>query len=123
MRGSVHMSEKVQVTIEQGNRREEATVQASFNVGEIYPHERDGKRVVTMRMYCDGTMEALKASIQNTAREDMPEEFDTALEEYCRMWLMKVLGLEHYPLQYKEDGTISGFSGEYEIVEEDKPSA
>lgn len=117
------MSEKIQVSVEQGKRYEEASIQASFNVGEIYPHDRDGKKVMTMRMYCGGTMDMLKESIKNTARENMDSEFDGALEEYCRMWLMQHLGLEHYPLQYNEDGSISGFKDEYELVKEEKPSA
>jgi hypothetical protein len=63
-------------------------------------------------------MKGLEASIENQAKNG--EDIGDTLEQYCRLWLMKQLGIVEYPL-IEKDGKIIGLDGEYTVKAERKP--
>jgi hypothetical protein len=91
--------------------KEHMICKAEFNFGEIKQFRNktvDGHRVVSMPMGIQTSMLIMKEAIRSAIKNDDYETFEERLEEYSRLYLNDVLGIESYPIQYNEEGKIEG---------------
>lgn len=88
-----------------------------FNVGKIAPSDRDDSKYMLVPMSVTSAMYMMSETMKRMDQENPAYEtnFESALEEYCKYWLLDKLGMVSYPLQYNAKGDIQGLKGEYAV--------
>jgi len=99
-----------------------AVVKHSFNIGKVYIDEKMGNKVIvgmeinSMKEYVKRRLFEIPQSMDSGKKnyDDLKERFDTLLEEYEKICLLKTLNIKNHPLEIK-DGKIEGLNNEAEI--------
>lgn len=89
-----------------------------FDLGEIQEHKKlivNGHRAVTVPMGIKTSMLIMKETIKNMVKQEEFEKYEEYLEEYCKLYLNDVIGVESYPIHYSDDGTLQGIKKDIEI--------
>lgn len=80
----------------------------TFNIGELNEEERTENVYsvpIGIQFSKQLAFEQLKRDFKNGEDEDKIKE---NLEDYCKYWLLDVLGVKHFPIKENEDGTLDG---------------
>jgi hypothetical protein len=96
---------------------EQAVVTVNFNVGEISDESKLDDNVITVGMGVDGMERYLKQALFERKGSDQ-ESFNNLLEEYVKLNLLKMLGVQSTPIKRNKEGVIEGFDlKKIELVE------
>ena len=91
-----------------------------FDLGEIKESKErivNGHKAISVPMGIKTSMMIMKETIKNMVKQENYEAYEEYLDEYCRLYLNDVIGVESYPIQYKEDGSIEGLKKEETVTE------
>jgi hypothetical protein len=104
------------------NGKEHLVAVIEFDLGEIKQYKErivNGHKAITIPMGIRTSMMIMKETIKNMVKQEDYEAYEQYLDEYCRLYLNDVIGVESYPIQYKEDGKLEGLKKEIEVKEID----
>jgi hypothetical protein len=90
-----------------------------FDLGEIKSNEArevNGMKAIILPVGVKFSMQIVKESIKHAIKYDDHENFEKFLDEYARLYLNDLIGVEQYPIQYDENKNIKGISKDSEIL-------
>lgn len=102
------------------NGKEHLVAVVEFDLGEIKQHVEkfvNGHRAVTIPMGIQTSMLIMKETIKNMVKQEEYDKYEEYLEEYCRLFLNDVIGVESYPICYNDKGEIQGIKKDIEVNE------
>jgi hypothetical protein len=109
------------VLVEKVDGVETAIATIEFNLGEVYREKvvenEDGStsRTVCAGVHIEGTAEYLKELMKEGTKKDYLDQFDVRLEEYVKLRINQMLGVEKYPLQFNDKNELEGLKDDVEV--------
>jgi uncharacterized protein YqkB len=101
------------------NGKEHLIAVIEFDLGEIKEHKENfvnGHRAVSVPMGIKTSMMIMKETIKNMVKQEDYEKYEEYLEEYCRLFLNDMIGVESYPIQYNAEGKLVGLKKDAELI-------
>lgn len=89
-----------------------------FDLGEIKSTEKrevNGMQAITIPIGIKFSMQILKESIKHAITNDDQDSYEKYLDEYSKLYLNNVIGVEQFPIQKDEKGNILGITKDAEI--------
>jgi len=93
-----------------------------FNLGKAFAVENDNKDKVILGINTANVKPYLKERLIEMAQgeddrkaDDIRQDVEGLLEEYCKLHLMDILNIKDYPLKVKEGKTIIGLNEDDDI--------
>lgn len=100
--------------------KEHLVATVEFDLGEIKQEKREtvnGHTAISMPVGVRTSMMIYKETIKNMIKQDDMEGFETYLEDYAKLYLNDVIGVESYPIRYDATGNIKGIKEEVTVDE------
>lgn len=118
---------KVEVRL---TRKEDGTnlveVSAKFNLGEATPKQEalpDGGMVIGIQTNVEGHMRVIEEVVLSSLKGgssllNEKGKLKSLLDDYGKLFLMSVIGVEAHPIRLDENGALTGFKEGWEVVVE-----
>lgn len=110
------------VIIEKVDGVEKATAVVNFDLGNVLREEvsEDGKtNNIVVGMYVDSTANYLRQLAYEKAESKDWEGFKSTLDEYTKLMIQSMIGVDHYPINYDKNGVLKGLKDDVEVEVEE----